>query len=71
MSNCGFIKSETVVLFVHKFKLTITARLSAKIVRNATLKIYSSAPHGLCSTHKQQVNADLFAFIKGEQAAGA
>jgi len=25
----------------------------------------------MCSTHKEQVNADLFAFVKGEQAAGA
>src|SRR6185295_11544873 len=46
-----------------------SARLSAKIVRNATLKVYPGAPHGMCSTHKEQVNADLLAFIKGEQAA--
>ena len=48
-----------------------SARLSAKIVRNATLKVYPGAPHGMCSTHKDQVNADLLAFIKGEQAAVA
>jgi hypothetical protein len=46
-----------------------SARLSAKIVRSATLKVYPGAPHGMCSTHKDQVNADLLAFIKGEQAA--
>jgi non-heme chloroperoxidase len=39
-----------------------SALLSAKIVRDATLKIYPGAPHGLCSTHKDQVNADLLAF---------
>jgi non-heme chloroperoxidase len=48
-----------------------SAKLSAKIVRRATLKVYSGAPHGMCSTHKDQVNADLLAFIKGEQAAVA
>jgi non-heme chloroperoxidase len=48
-----------------------SARLSAKIVSNATLKVYPGAPHGMCSTHKDQVNADLLAFIKGEQAAVA
>ena len=39
--------------------------LSAKLVKNAQLKIYKGAPHGLCSTRKDQVNADLLAFIKG------
>jgi len=39
--------------------------LTAKIVKGATLKIYPGAPHGLCSTLKDQVNADLLAFIKG------
>lgn len=48
-----------------------SARLSAKIVGNAMLKVYPGAPHGMCSTHKDQVNADLLAFIKGEQAAVA
>jgi non-heme chloroperoxidase len=43
-----------------------SARLSAKILRRATLKVYPGAPHGMCSTHKDQVNADLLAFIKGE-----
>jgi len=48
-----------------------SARLSAKVVSKATLKVYPGAPHGMCSTHKDQVNADLLAFIKGEQAAVA
>jgi non-heme chloroperoxidase len=38
--------------------------LSAKIVRKATLKVYKGAPHGMCTTLKQQVNEDLLAFIK-------
>ena len=41
-----------------------SALLSAKIVKNATLKIYKGASHGLCSTHKDQVNTDLLAFIQ-------
>ena len=41
-----------------------SALLSAKLVKNATLKIYKGASHGLCSTLKDQVNADLLAFIK-------
>jgi len=48
-----------------------SARLSAKIIKNATLKVYSDAPHGMCSTHKDQVNADLFAFIKGKKSTAA
>src|SRR5262249_44517290 len=41
-----------------------SAILSAKIVKNATLKIYKGAPHGMCTTHKQEVNEDLLEFIK-------
>jgi non-heme chloroperoxidase len=41
-----------------------TALLSVALVKGATLKVYPGAPHGLCSTHKNQVNADLLAFIK-------
>ena len=42
-----------------------SAKMASKIVTNATLKIYPGAPHGMCTTHKHQVNADLLAFIKG------
>jgi non-heme chloroperoxidase len=42
-----------------------SAILSSKLIKNATLKVYKGASHGLCSTHKDQVNADLLAFIKG------
>jgi non-heme chloroperoxidase len=41
-----------------------SALLSAEIVRNAMLKVYPGAPHGMCTTHKDQVNADLLAFIQ-------
>ncbi len=48
-----------------------SARLSAKIVKGATLKVITGAPHGLCTTHKDLINAELLAFFKGEQAATA
>jgi non-heme chloroperoxidase len=41
-----------------------SALLAAKLVKNATLKVYKGASHGMCTTHKEQVNADLLAFIK-------
>jgi non-heme chloroperoxidase len=41
-----------------------SALLSSKIVKGAQLKIYKAAPHGMCTTHKDQVNADLLAFIE-------
>ncbi len=40
------------------------ALLSAKLIKQATLKIYKGAPHGLCTTLKDQVNKDLLDFIK-------
>jgi non-heme chloroperoxidase len=42
-----------------------SAMLSSKIVKGATLKVYPGLPHGMCSTHKDQINEDLLAFIKG------
>jgi non-heme chloroperoxidase len=41
-----------------------SALLSAKLVKDSTLKIYPGASHGLCATHKDQVNSDLLAFLK-------
>ncbi len=41
-----------------------SAMLSSKLIKNATLKVYKGAPHGMCTTHKDQVDADLLAFIK-------
>lgn len=37
---------------------------SSKLIKNATLKIYPGAPHGITDTHKDQLNTDLLAFIK-------
>ena len=41
-----------------------SALLSSKLIKNATLKVYPGAPHGMCTTLKQRVNEDLLAFIK-------
>jgi non-heme chloroperoxidase len=43
--------------------IAAAALRSAKLVRNATLKIYAGAPHGLADTHKDQLNGDLLAFL--------
>src|SRR6202158_1748118 len=40
------------------------ALLSAKIVKGATLKVYPGAPHGMCSTLKDKVNAELLGFFQ-------
>lgn len=37
---------------------------SSKLIKKSILKIYKGAPHGMCTTHKQQVNMDILEFIK-------
>jgi non-heme chloroperoxidase len=44
--------------------IVAAAMLSSKIVKGAILKVYPGAPHGMCSTLKDQVNADLLAFFQ-------
>jgi non-heme chloroperoxidase len=44
--------------------IAAAAMLSSKIVKGATLKVYPGYPHGMCSTHKDVINADLLAFFK-------
>jgi len=41
-----------------------SALLSSKLVKDATLKVYPGAPHGLMTTHKRQFNEDLLAFLR-------
>ena len=41
-----------------------SAMKSSKIVKDAQLKVYPGAPHGLTSTLKDQFQADLLAFLK-------
>ncbi len=40
------------------------AMMSSKIVKNAQLKVFKGAPHGMCTTMKDTINADLLAFLK-------
>ena len=41
-----------------------SAPLSAKLLKNSTLKIYEKFPHGMCTTRADVINPDLLAFIK-------
>jgi non-heme chloroperoxidase len=43
--------------------------MSAKIVKNAKLKVYPGLPHGMCTTHADQINADLLEFFKQNKEA--
>jgi non-heme chloroperoxidase len=45
-----------------------SAMLSSKMIKNARLEIYQGAPHGLCSTLKDKINADLLAFLNPDAA---
>jgi len=46
-----------------------SALLSAKIVKDAILKVYPGYPHGMPQTHKDVINADLLAFVEGKEIA--
>ena len=48
-----------------------SAPLSARLLRNGTLKTYPGLPHGMCTTHPDVINPDLLAFIQGEAVAPA
>jgi non-heme chloroperoxidase len=41
-----------------------SALLSAKLVKNGTLKTYKGYPHGMCTTHPDVINPDLLTFFK-------
>jgi non-heme chloroperoxidase len=45
--------------------------LQSKLIKGATLKVYKGAPHGLCTTLKNEVNADLLAFIERKEGRKA
>jgi non-heme chloroperoxidase len=42
-----------------------SAPLSAKLLKNGTLKSYQGFPHGMITTEAETINVDLLAFIKG------
>jgi S-adenosylmethionine synthetase len=43
-----------------------SAMLAVKLLKNGTLKVYKGGAHGMCTTQKDEVNADLLAFIKAQ-----
>ena len=49
----------------------VGAARSIKLLKHGTLKAYPDFPHGMPTTHADQINADLLAFIKGEMTATA
>jgi non-heme chloroperoxidase len=62
-------KIEVPTLFIHGdddqiVPIANSAHKAVKLVRNATLKVYPGAPHGLAATHKHQLNQDLLRFIQ-------
>ncbi|MFZ3331694.1 MAG: alpha/beta hydrolase, partial [Candidatus Acidiferrales bacterium] len=40
--------------------------MAAKLLKKATLKVYENYPHGMPTTHAEQINADLLAFFEGQ-----
>jgi len=48
-----------------------TAIPSAKLVKNAILKVYPGFPHGMCQTHKDVINKDLLEFVQAQQSSKA
>ena len=62
-------KIDVPTLFLHGdddqiVPIDASAKPASRLVKNATLKVYAGAPHGMCSTHAEQVNADLLSFLK-------
>jgi non-heme chloroperoxidase len=51
--------------------IAISALKTAKLVPNATLKVYPGFPHGMCQTQKDIINSDLLEFIRLEQQSSA
>jgi len=48
-----------------------SAPLSAKLLRNSTLKTYKGFPHGMPTTEADTINADLLTFLKGASTTAA
>jgi non-heme chloroperoxidase len=65
-----FKKIDVPTLFIHgdddqMVPIDTSSMRSSKIVKNAMLKVYPGASHGLTSTHRERFNDDLLAFIDG------
>lgn len=44
--------------------IAASAQLSSKVLKNATLKVYPGYPHGMATTHAEEINRDILAFIE-------
>jgi non-heme chloroperoxidase len=51
--------------------IVASAMLSSKIVKGSEFKIYKGAPHGMCSTLKDEINNDLLSFVKKQSVSKA
>jgi non-heme chloroperoxidase len=51
--------------------IAVSALLSSKIIKGATLKVLPGAPHVMCSTLKDQINPELLVFFKSVKTAAA
>jgi non-heme chloroperoxidase len=49
--------------------VNVTALRSAKLIKDAVLKVYPRYPHGMPQTHKDVINADLLSFVQGKELA--
>ena len=63
-------KMDIPTLFLHGeddqiVPISNSAMLAVKLVKKETLKTYKNGSHGICTIQKDEINADLFAFIKG------
>ncbi|WP_425478276.1 alpha/beta fold hydrolase [Frateuria defendens] len=63
-------KIDVPVLLIHGdadqiVPIDASAKAGVKLLKHGTLKIYPGAPHGLATTHQDQLNADLLAFARG------
>ncbi|NVM79824.1 non-heme chloroperoxidase [Duganella sp. SG902] len=62
-------KIDVPTLFIHGdddqiVPIGAAAKAAVKLVKNASLLVYEGAPHGLPTTHKDKLNADLLVFIQ-------
>jgi len=69
-------KIDIPVLVVHSkddqiVPIAAAGPMAAKLLKKGTLKVYENFPHGMPTTHADQINADLLAFIKGASAGAA
>jgi non-heme chloroperoxidase len=51
--------------------IAVSSLLSARLVKNSTLKVYPGFPHGMCTTNPEQINTDLLAFVQQTKQASA